>query len=94
MLGNPEIEAEGPYAVVLAPTRELAQQARAVHGVLGRYAEWALRLLGWLGLSAGVHSRKLAQQASEAWFVVLEGTVTPFHRLPAMACRTEQEASI
>lgn len=26
MLGNPEIEAEGPYAVVLAPTRELAQQ--------------------------------------------------------------------
>lgn len=27
MLGNPEIEAEGPYAVVLAPTRELAQQA-------------------------------------------------------------------
>lgn len=38
MLGNPEIEAEGPYAVVLAPTRELAQQARCVHGVLGRYA--------------------------------------------------------
>ena len=28
MLGNPEVEAEGPYAVVLAPTRELAQQAR------------------------------------------------------------------
>jgi ATP-dependent RNA helicase DDX23/PRP28 len=27
MLGNPEIEANGPYAVVLAPTRELAQQA-------------------------------------------------------------------
>ncbi|GAB4814582.1 hypothetical protein N2152v2_001628 [Parachlorella kessleri] len=27
MLGNPEIEAMGPYAVVLAPTRELAQQA-------------------------------------------------------------------
>ncbi|RMZ56486.1 hypothetical protein APUTEX25_001333 [Auxenochlorella protothecoides] len=26
MLGNPEVEAEGPYAVVLAPTRELAQQ--------------------------------------------------------------------
>ncbi len=26
MLGNPEIEAEGPYSVVLAPTRELAQQ--------------------------------------------------------------------
>jgi superfamily II DNA/RNA helicase len=29
MLGNPDIEAEGPYSVVLAPTRELAQQ---VHG--------------------------------------------------------------
>ena len=26
MLGNPEVEAEGPYSVVLAPTRELAQQ--------------------------------------------------------------------
>jgi ATP-dependent RNA helicase DDX23/PRP28 len=26
MLGNPEVEAEGPYAVILAPTRELAQQ--------------------------------------------------------------------
>lgn len=26
MAGNPEVEAEGPYAVVLAPTRELAQQ--------------------------------------------------------------------
>lgn len=26
MFGRPEIEAEGPYAVVLAPTRELAQQ--------------------------------------------------------------------
>lgn len=26
MLGNPDIEAEGPYSVVLAPTRELAQQ--------------------------------------------------------------------
>ena len=26
MAGNPEIEAEGPYAVILAPTRELAQQ--------------------------------------------------------------------
>ena len=28
MLGNPEVEAEGPYSVVLAPTRELAQQVR------------------------------------------------------------------
>jgi ATP-dependent RNA helicase DDX23/PRP28 len=26
MAGNPEVEAEGPYSVVLAPTRELAQQ--------------------------------------------------------------------
>lgn len=26
MAGNPDIEAEGPYAIVLAPTRELAQQ--------------------------------------------------------------------
>lgn len=26
MAGNPEVEAEGPYAVILAPTRELAQQ--------------------------------------------------------------------
>ncbi|PSC74094.1 DEAD-box ATP-dependent RNA helicase 21 [Micractinium conductrix] len=26
MLGNPEVEAEGPYSVILAPTRELAQQ--------------------------------------------------------------------
>ncbi|KAL4529677.1 hypothetical protein Ndes2437B_g08758 [Nannochloris sp. 'desiccata'] len=26
MTGNPDIEAEGPYAVILAPTRELAQQ--------------------------------------------------------------------
>ena len=30
MLGNPEVEAEGPYSVVLAPTRELAQQVRCV----------------------------------------------------------------
>jgi ATP-dependent RNA helicase DDX23/PRP28 len=30
MLGHPEVEAEGPYAVVLAPTRELAQQVRGM----------------------------------------------------------------
>ena len=29
MLGNPEVEAEGPYSVILAPTRELAQQVGA-----------------------------------------------------------------
>ena len=29
MAGNPEVEAEGPYSVVLAPTRELAQQVGA-----------------------------------------------------------------
>ena len=34
MLGNPEVEAEGPYAVILAPTRELAQQVRG--GVMRR----------------------------------------------------------
>jgi superfamily II DNA/RNA helicase len=32
MLGNPEVEAEGPYSVVLAPTRELAQQVRGGAG--------------------------------------------------------------
>ena len=44
MLGNPEVEAEGPYAVVLAPTRELAQQVRggaAQRGTLGSPAHAA-----------------------------------------------------
>lgn len=43
MLGNPEIEAEGPYAVVLAPTRELAQQVR---GPLEEKGGGLLPLLG------------------------------------------------
>lgn len=34
MLGNPEVEAEGPYAVVLAPTRELAQQVWTAVGAV------------------------------------------------------------
>jgi superfamily II DNA/RNA helicase len=35
MLGNPELEANGPYAVVLAPTRELAQQVGGAGGQRG-----------------------------------------------------------
>ncbi|KAI7836834.1 hypothetical protein COHA_009335 [Chlorella ohadii] len=40
MLGNPEIEAEGPYAVVLAPTRELAQQIEEETRNLAHYTEF------------------------------------------------------
>lgn len=37
MAGNPDIEAEGPYAVVLAPTRELAQQIEVETRKLAKY---------------------------------------------------------
>lgn len=37
MRGNPDIEAEGPYAVILAPTRELAQQIEAETKKLARH---------------------------------------------------------
>ena len=37
MRGNPEVEAEGPYAVILAPTRELAQQIESETIKLARH---------------------------------------------------------
>eukprot|EP00889_Picochlorum_renovo_P004164 jgi/Picre1/31194/NNA_006548.t1 len=37
MAGNPDIEAEGPYAIVLAPTRELAQQIEVETKKLAKY---------------------------------------------------------
>ena len=37
MRGNPNIEAEGPYAVILAPTRELAQQIEEETNKLARH---------------------------------------------------------
>ena len=37
MAGNPDIEAEGPYAIVLAPTRELAQQIEEEARSLAHY---------------------------------------------------------
>jgi ATP-dependent RNA helicase DDX23/PRP28 len=37
MAGHPEVEAEGPYAVVLAPTRELAQQIEEEARALAHY---------------------------------------------------------
>lgn len=37
MRGNPDIEAEGPYAIVLAPTRELAQQIESETRKLAKY---------------------------------------------------------
>ena len=40
MKGNPEVEAEGPYAVVLAPTRELAQQIEEEARSLAHYTEF------------------------------------------------------
>ncbi|EFN60128.1 hypothetical protein CHLNCDRAFT_56582 [Chlorella variabilis] len=40
MLGNPDIEAEGPYSVVLAPTRELAQQIEEEARNLAHYTEF------------------------------------------------------
>jgi ATP-dependent RNA helicase DDX23/PRP28 len=40
MLGNPEVEAEGPYAVVLAPTRELAQQIEEETRNLAHYTDF------------------------------------------------------
>ncbi|KAL4436059.1 hypothetical protein ABPG77_005507 [Micractinium sp. CCAP 211/92] len=40
MLGNPEIEAEGPYSVVLAPTRELAQQIEEETRNLAHYTDF------------------------------------------------------
>ena len=40
MAGNPDIEAEGPYAVVLAPTRELAQQIEEETRSLAHYTDF------------------------------------------------------
>lgn len=40
MKGNPEIEAEGPYAVILAPTRELTQQIEEETRKLAQYTEF------------------------------------------------------
>lgn len=40
MLGNPEVEAEGPYSVVLAPTRELAQQIEEEARSLAQYTDF------------------------------------------------------
>jgi ATP-dependent RNA helicase DDX23/PRP28 len=37
MRGNPDVEAEGPYAVILAPTRELAQQIESETNKLARH---------------------------------------------------------
>eukprot|EP00890_Picochlorum_soloecismus_P006720 jgi/Picsp_1/873/NSC_04361-R1_atp-dependent rna helicase ddx23 len=37
MAGNPDIEAEGPYSVVLAPTRELAQQIEVETKKIAKY---------------------------------------------------------
>lgn len=56
MLGNPEIEAEGPYSVVLAPTRELAQQVGGSAGRDGRRMLWGASGCG--AGAAAVHSRR------------------------------------
>lgn len=40
MAGNPDIEAEGPYSVVLAPTRELAQQIEEETKALAKYTNF------------------------------------------------------
>lgn len=47
MKGNPDIEAEGPYAIVLAPTRELAQQIEAETRKLAKYTGY--RVVGVVG---------------------------------------------
>lgn len=47
MRGNPDIEAEGPYAIVLAPTRELAQQIEAETKKLAKYTGY--RVVGVVG---------------------------------------------
>jgi ATP-dependent RNA helicase DDX23/PRP28 len=47
MAGNPEIEAEGPYAVVLAPTRELAQQIEEEARTLAAFTPF--RVVGVVG---------------------------------------------
>jgi ATP-dependent RNA helicase DDX23/PRP28 len=47
MQGNPDIEAEGPYAIVLAPTRELAQQIEAETKKLAKYTGY--RVVGVVG---------------------------------------------
>lgn len=47
MRGNPDIEAEGPYAIVLAPTRELAQQIEAETKKLAKHTDY--RVVGVVG---------------------------------------------
>eukprot|EP00887_Chlorella_sp_A99_P003990 scaffold11.g3990.t1 len=47
MKDNPDVEAEGPYAVVLAPTRELAQQIEEETRSLAHYTDF--RVVGVVG---------------------------------------------
>jgi ATP-dependent RNA helicase DDX23/PRP28 len=63
MAGAPEVEAEGPYAVVLAPTRELAQQIEAETRALAAFTPF--RVVGVVGGASieeqGVALRKGAE---------------------------------
>jgi superfamily II DNA/RNA helicase len=55
MLGHPEVEAEGPYAVVLAPTRELAQQVRGMAAAWLYHAYVTIRLREFASVPGQCH---------------------------------------